>query len=176
MKKIIKDFNEEIYKCDVNDKKNVIKIFMNLCKIVEEKKYNIEINNINNHIKKILSLINKKYCNIYDNCSNCLLIEDNLAFINFIEYKNKLLIKEITNLDTYNELIKNILNNYKNKYNKITNDINVKNAINKLLLEKKNDFNGNWDIIICGSNGFPKKIELIDPIKINKIYEYINNN
>lgn len=180
MKKLLNEFNNLIYKCNISDKKNVMKTFNDICKIVENKKYGIEINIINNHINKILKLIEKKNniicdkCNNDNKCNECIIINENLVFINFIEYKNKLLIKDIINLNSYNDLITNIMKNYSKKYNDIPKDKFVKLSIDKLLLENVNEFNGNWDIIICNSNGIPKKIEILDPFKINKIYEYIN--
>ena len=174
MKKIIQQFNDIIYKCEINDKKNVIKSFMNMNKIIENEKNKIEINNINSHIKNVLEIINNNVCNNCNNCNNCIKKNDYIVFINFIEYKNKLLIKDIINLDSYKHLINNIVIKYNNKYNNNIKDIIVKNALDKLLLEKVNEFNGNWDIIICNSNGYPKKIELLDPLKLNKIYDYIN--
>ena len=174
MKKMIQQFNDIIFKCDINDKKNVIKSFMSMNKIIENEKNKIEINNINSHINNVLEIMNNNICNNCNNCNNCIKKNDNIVFINFIEYKNKLLIKDIINLDSYKILINNIVIKYNNKYNNNIKDTIVKNALDKLLLEKVNEFNGNWDIIICNSNGYPKKIELIDPLKLNKIYDYIN--
>jgi hypothetical protein len=173
MKKLLQNFNDIIYTCDIQDKKNVIKTFMNMLKLIENKKYNVEINNVNNHIKNIMDIIKDNTCNSCNTCNNCIKKNNNLIFINFIEYKNKLLIKDIVNLDSYNNLINNILNKYNNKFEIKTSDNIVKNALDKLLLDNIYSFNGNWDIIICNSNGYPKKIELLDPIKLNKMYEYI---
>jgi hypothetical protein len=174
MKKLINEFNDIIYKCDILDKKNVFKTFIYMTKIVEDKKFNIEVNNINNHIKKMIKLNDKNKNCENKNCNECILINENKIFINFIEYKNKLLIKELDKLETYNNTINLLLNNYNNKFNKKTNDKNIKLAIEKLLLENINEFNGNWDIIKCNSNGIPKKIEILNPLKIDKLYCYIN--
>ena len=174
MKKLIQKFNDLIYKCDINDKKCVIKSFMSMIKLIEINKNKIEINNINNHIKNVINIINNNVCNNCNICNNCIKKNENLVFINFIEYKNKLLIKDIIYLDSYNELITNIFNKYINKYNNKINENYIKHALDKLLLDNVTTFNGNWDIIICNSNGFPKKIEILDPNKLDKIYEYVN--
>ena len=75
MKKIIKEFNNHINKCNLLDKMIVLKTFNILSKIVEKKKYNIEVNNINDHINKILKLINKKKECEDKKCAECLLID-----------------------------------------------------------------------------------------------------
>ena len=174
MNNILKEFNLLIKNININDKKTVIKTFNNMCKLVEEKKYNIEINNINNHIEKILIIIKNNNCNLCNICKNCKLINNNLDFINFIEYKNKLLINDAINLPCFNDFINNIIENYNKKYNKIIKGNNVKLALNKLLMENINKFYGNWDIIICNNSCLVKSIELIDPIKLNNIFNYIN--
>lgn len=172
MKKIINKFTELIKKCDLKDIESIFKCHLSMCKIIEEDK-TIEINTINKNIETINKLIKTNTCNNCDKCNNCEKIKIFKPFIAFIEYKNKIIIKSISYVDSYKTLTDTIKKNYKTKFNIDISDDIVKNGINYLLLKNIKEFNGNWNIIQCNSKGIPKKIDIIDPEDLSYIYDYI---
>lgn len=150
-------FNEflELYesyidKCDTNSLKNIFSIHNKINKYINEND-EIEINIINNYLEKHKDSNDKKIKKI----------------ITFIELKNKYMIIEAKKLDSWNKTINDISTRFNCDIDK------VDKIFTKILLQSKNKFNGNWDVILTDKNGKPNKIELIDPNYINLIYENI---
>lgn len=175
IKKLFNEFNTLIKKCNYENKTSVIKCHNSMNKIINNKKYNIEINVINKFLEKVENLQLLNNCKDCKKCKNCKIIDDYSSLIKFIEYKNKIIIKEIYKLPQFNKLVEDIKDNIKKKHDKNINNNIIKDEITKLLLLSSKQFNGNWNIINCNTNGIPKNIEIIDPKDINFIYNNIIN-
>ena len=148
---------------DFNDINLIIKCHKNIIDFINDKKYNIEINLVNQYITKLLMA---KKCNCIDKqCKLCKKYATYSSIINFIVYRNKLIINyaldKLDNNKLFNKIKKNC--NYD-----IDDDI-IKKSIKKLLNEFIYEINGNWDTIICNSKGITKKINIINPLYLDRI-------
>ena len=175
MNTLLNKINVLIDKYDITNENNILLCYNHILDIIKNDK--IEINEINNLIKKIIKNTNKncKKCD-NDKCKECIQIKNNNKFINFIEIKNKYIIKLTTKLNSYNKLIEKIKLNIENKFNKKINTNIIKDSFNTFLSDKIHEINGNWNIIKCNLKGYPIKIEILNHLDYLKINDYILKN
>lgn len=153
------------------DKNSINKCYNNILTIIKES--NIELNVYNQKLKAFNDKVIENKCNLCNECKICINSKLLLPIINFIEYRNKLIIKEANSHEDFKAIINKIRTIIKQDDINIVSDEKIKRNINKFFMNRVNDIQGNWDIIDILVNGKIKSIQIMDPKVFEKIISSI---